>query len=263
MKSVVIPNTDVRVSRIGFGAAGLHRHFSARARRALLDAAADVGVTHFDVSPYYGFGLAERDLGSFLHGRRSQFTVATKFGLYPWGGQAYSAGEVWARKALGRAVSRTALPVVDWSLDRARASLEASLRRLGTDYLDLLFLHEPDSTTVCSSACAEWLESERVRGRVRAWGVAGVAKCVEPFVSTGSVLAQVVQTRDSLAGREADFMGEHGRAMQFTYGYFSAASVDVSASWPSWSDILSRNATGAVLFSTRRSRRLDALAVVE
>ena len=264
MNQIQIPGTDIRVSRLAFGTASLHHLFNTTDRQRLLRAAADLGITHFDSSPYYGYGLAEADLGRFIRGRRSAVTLTTKVGLYPWGyANAHAAG-VWSRKALGKLVPRLALPVIEWRVARARASLLASLRRLGTDYVDFLLLHEPEPGLINGEEWLEWLGAERTAGRVRAWGLAGTAQRVAPLVQAGHPLAQVVQTQDSLSRRQADFMAAAGRALQFTYGYLSADRSGADAQRPEerLRQALARNRTGAVLVSTRRLERLQQLAVV-
>ena len=138
MKQTVIANTDIKVSRLSFGTGSLHHLFSAFDRQNLLAAVASTGMTHYDTSPYYGYGLAEKDLGLFLRNRRSQFTLTTKVGLYPWVGAATCALTVWARKAVGKLCAPVSRPVVDWRVKRARESLDASLRRLQTDCVDFL-----------------------------------------------------------------------------------------------------------------------------
>lgn len=255
MLETVLAGTDIRVSCLGYGTGSLHHCFRASERQGLLHEAAELGIRHFDTAPSYGFGLAETDLGEFLRGRRSQFTVATKVGLYPLGNGSQHAAAVWARKALGRAMPCLSAVVADWHVARARQSLDRSLRRLGTDYVDFLFLHEPDVALIAGEEFLDWLRSEARRGRIRAWGVAGLKANVAPFVAAESPLAQVVQTLDSLEHRQADFLLDHRRPLQFTYGYFSAAGR--AAAEPI--DVLRRNQTGTVLISTRRTGRLRAL----
>lgn len=264
MKQILIPETDIRVSRVAFGTASLHHLFSAAGRQGLLQAAADAGITHFDTSPYYGYGLAETDLGRFIAGRRAALTLATKVGLYPWGYPNAHAVGVWARKALGKLAPQLSRPVVDWQVARARASLDGSLRRLGTDYVDFLLLHEPEPGLMETDEMLDWLAAEQAAGRIRAWGLAGIASRVAPFVQARHPLAGVVQTQDSLAERQADFMANSGRALQLTYGYLSACRS--GAGGPTAEEImrraLARNQTGAVLVSTRRVERIGLLAGV-
>ena len=89
----------------------------------MVAAALDAGVTHFDTADIYGEGRSEEYLGRALGGRRDEVVIASKFGYHgpPRGG--------------GRQT--------DW-VPRA---LEATLRRLGTDHLDLFYYHKPDPRT--------------------------------------------------------------------------------------------------------------------
>lgn len=264
MRQVLLPGTDIRVSRIAFGTASLHHLFSAADRQALLRVAGDTGITHFDTSPYYGYGLAEADLGRFAHGRRTAVTLTTKVGLYPLGFANVHAAGVWSRKALGKLVPQLSLPAVDWQVAQARTSLIASLRRLRTDYVDFLLLHEPEPGLIARDEWLSWLEAERAAGRVRAWGLAGTADRVAPWVQARHPLAQVVQTQDSLDRHQADFLMASGRYLQFTYGYLSAIRSGSGGLNPEevLHEALDRNRTGAVLVSTRRVEHLRRLAQV-
>jgi aryl-alcohol dehydrogenase-like predicted oxidoreductase len=79
--------------------------------------ALDAGINFFDNSPFYGKGLAEERLGKVLRGRRQEIIVGTKAGRY--GPDEF-----------------------DFSAERIRRGFEESLRRLGTDYVDILQLHD-------------------------------------------------------------------------------------------------------------------------
>jgi aryl-alcohol dehydrogenase-like predicted oxidoreductase len=256
--TVVIDNSDILVSRLGYGTASLHHLFRTSARLALLQTAFDAGITHFDASPYYGYSLAELDLGRFLREHsRDAVTVATKVGLYPWGPASSHALGVWCRKAAGRIYRRVSLPEMNWSLSRAQRSLQASLQRLGTDYVDFLFLHEPVPELIQADEFLGWLESLRSRGVIRAWGVAGLATHVAPLVVSGSPLACVVQTRDTLQGREADFLLKQGRSLQFTYGYLSGQKQHSHLNFEeTLLQATHRNPNGCVLFSSRKAERI-------
>ena len=264
MQRIGIENTGIQVSRVSFGTGSLHHLFGRKDRQSLLTAAASAGVTHFDSSPYYGYGLAEEDVGRFLVGQRNAFTVTTKVGLYPWGPSAGSSAAVWARKAFGHLVSNVSLPVVNWHVDKARDSLQQSLKRLRTDHVDFLLLHEPARHLIEADEFLKWLVSAKESGAVRAWGVAGVGEHVAPWVEAAHPLAAVAQTRDSLAGREADFLRRAGRHMQFTYGYFASSPAVQEPETPEQilRAALARNATGAIIVSTRQCGRVASLARV-
>lgn len=262
MQSIDIENTGIQVSRLSFGTGSLHHLFGRRDRQSLLAAAASAGMTHFDSSPYYGYGLAEEEVGRFLVGQRNAFTVTTKVGLYPWGPSAGSGAAVWVRKAFGYLVPNVSLPFVNWHVDKARDSLQQSLKRLRTDHVDFLLLHEPARHLIEADEFLTWLASAKKGGAVRAWGVAGVWENVVPWVEAKHPLATVVQTRDSLAGHEADFLQRTGRQMQFTYGYLASSRAVQEPVTPEeiLRSALARNATGAIIVSTRQPGRVVSLA---
>jgi len=259
---IVIDNTSIEVSRLSFGTSSLHHIFFSAQRQALLHGVEAAGITHFDTAPYYGYGLAECDLGKFMVGRRSRFTVSTKIGLYPLGPSSTHIASVLIRKTIGKLINQIALPEINWQVARARESLSASLKRLQSDYVDFLFLHEPDFALLNTDEILSWLEQEQIRGTIRAWGVAGVRARVAPFVVEGHLLARVVQTQDSLDQRQADFLTDIGRRFQFTYGYLSATRLSNKPILPMVTirQALLRNSTGSVLVSARRLRHINELS---
>jgi aryl-alcohol dehydrogenase-like predicted oxidoreductase len=159
---------------------------AATARRSLA-CALDHGITHFDLARSYGYGEAERFVGRILADRRRELVIATKFGIRA----SRLAAVLRPLKPVFRALRRKnrgsarqgSTPgagniagrfLVRAPLDRAgmTASLDRSLRSLGTDYVDLFFVHEPlSSFTQIDELCAEAAELKR-SGRIRAWGIA-------------------------------------------------------------------------------------------
>ncbi len=257
MQQIVLPGTALRLPRFVFGTASLFNAGPRAQRLRLLDAAAAHGLTHFDTAPYYGFGVAERDLASVLR-RNPDVTITTKVGIYSPGGESQPSAAVFLRKVCGRLIPSLSCPTVDWSVGRAQRSLEESLRRLGRDCIDLYMLHEPELALLVTDEWLRWLEEEVRAGRVRYFGVAVNANRLEPFLAAASPLAVVVQTTDSLLDRQADIMLRYGRPLQITYGYVSDAirndgSVDVPTIL---ARALARNSTGAVIVSTRNPGRL-------
>jgi aryl-alcohol dehydrogenase-like predicted oxidoreductase len=158
---------------------------------------------------------------------------------------------------------------VDFTVTRAEASLDASLKRLGRERLDILFIHEPDIALIKTEEWQRWFERERERGRVCAFGIAGVIARIEPFLTNTSSLTQVIQTADSVDGREADRVLDTHRPLQITYGYISAVLRSHAQFEPHQLLVaaLRRNRTGTILVSTRRRERLAeysaALAAVK
>jgi len=260
MRQVILPGTDMHVSRFAFGTASLFNGGTARRRSDLLAAAYDYGFTHFDTAPYYGFGTAERDLNPLLRAHPN-ITVATKVGIYSPGGEAQPVAAVFMRKAAGRIAPTLSRPLVNWSVARARSALAASLKRLGRNRIDIYLLHEPDLSLLDTDEWLRWLESER--DRVVRFGIAVDSKRLRNFLAANSPLATFVQTADSVADREADILLEHGRPLQITFGYVSAAlrtgPVDIPAILAA---ALRRNFTGSVIVSTCKRERLRQYAEI-
>lgn len=260
MEKQRLAGTVLTVSHLGFGTGSLHHAFRSRDRRRLLETAAAHGLLHFDTSPYYGYGLAETDLGSFIRGRRARFTIATKVGLYPFGPTVRTGLGVWVRKGIGKVLPRVAMPDGDWSVARARKSLQASLQRLQTDYVDFLLVHEPRLTADAADEMYGWLVTEQSKGSIREFGVAGLEESVGGLVAQKHPLTRIVQTKDSLENKQADYLTRAGRPLQFTYGYLSDQSAHVADPMAVITAALERNTDGCVIVSSRSPQRLVQLA---
>jgi D-threo-aldose 1-dehydrogenase len=160
---------------------------------AVLDAAYDAGIRHFDTAPMYGLGLAEAELGAFLKRRRQDVTVTTKFGIEPMfltrmlaplqkPARAFLARRPDVAEELktsgkdphsGR-VGRFLYSAPGYHSHAAQKSLERSLRTLGTDYIDVFLLHDPvDDLMTNPSGLADYLDEQCKMGRIRCWGVTG------------------------------------------------------------------------------------------
>jgi aryl-alcohol dehydrogenase-like predicted oxidoreductase len=118
------------VSVAGLGCNNFGRQIDEAASRAVVDAAIEQGVNLFDTADTYGdpHGTSEEYLGAALRGRRDDVLIATKFGMDMEGLNGPDHGARGSRRYVLRAV-------------------EASLRRLGTDHIDLYQLHRPDPAT--------------------------------------------------------------------------------------------------------------------
>lgn len=263
METVNLPGTTVRCSRFIFGTASLFNVGREAERRRLLEAAVDSGFRHFDTAPYYGFGLAERDLAPVLRAQ-PDVGVTTKVGIYSAGGENQPAWSVLARKALGRVLPAISRPTVDFAVARAQAALDASLRRLQRDRVELYMLHEPDLDLVRTDEWQRWLEDERRAGRIGEFGLALTADRLEPFLRAAPGLAPAVQVLDSLESREADVLARYGRPLQITYGYVSSARrAGNDRSVPEiLRAALERNRDGALIVSTRKADRLGQYAAL-
>jgi aryl-alcohol dehydrogenase-like predicted oxidoreductase len=208
LQRVTVKGTSLSTSRIGLGTHALHRLFSNRARQDLLAAAYGRGLRYFDTAPSYGAGSAELELGRFAAARRCELVLATKFGITA-GRLAAVPGWVYAQMAL-RVLARATgtnrvfnrAPLRDFSAAQARASAESSLRRLGTDYVDVLYLHEPRLELLGDpEPLIRALEALKVAGKVRYFGLSGDSMECRRIADAHPALAQVLQTE---VARDAD-----------------------------------------------------------
>lgn len=262
MRQIQLARSEISLSRFSFGTASLHKILLKRRRVNLLAAAIDNGFTHFDTAPLYGYGIAEAILGQLPISRRNSITVATKVGLYPPSGITAGTWSVLSRKAFGKLTPSLSKARVDWSVSLAKRSLEGSLRRLDREFVDILFLHEPDFDLILSEEWLQWLETEKASGRIKAWGLAGHSKDLLHWVRTDHPIAEVLQARDSLGRKEADILKPFGRELDLAFGYFASPGQTVAnATGDELLDaILERNPHGAVLVTTKRHERLSKFA---
>jgi 1-deoxyxylulose-5-phosphate synthase len=153
--------SGLSVSVVGLGCNNLGRAGaateSADGATAVVHAALDAGITLFDTADTYGRepGLSERLLGRALAGRRDEVVVATKFGMDMRGANGPDFGARGSRRYIVTAV-------------------EASLRRLGTDWIDLYQYHTPDPLTPVEETLAA-LDSLVTSGKVRYVGHSNLA----------------------------------------------------------------------------------------
>jgi aryl-alcohol dehydrogenase-like predicted oxidoreductase len=165
------------VSVVGLGGNNFGRRLDVDGTRAVVDAAFDAGITLVDTADIYGNqGGSESLLGEVLEGRRDQVVLATKFGMDMGGAN----GPDWGARGSRRYI---------------RLAVEASLRRLRTDWIDLYQYHAPDGVTPLDETVAaldELVQEGKVRytdsSNLAAWQVADADSYarhagVTPFVS--------------------------------------------------------------------------------
>ncbi|MEV4629066.1 aldo/keto reductase [Micromonospora sp. NPDC049523] len=166
------------VSVVGVGCNNFGRKLDTQGTRAVVDAALDAGINFFDTADIYGEpkGASEEQLGAALKGRRDDVVLATKFGMDMLGANGPDHGARGARRYINRAV-------------------EGSLRRLGTDHIDLYQLHEVDPGTPIEetlSALDDLVRAGKVRylgnSNFSGWQIADAAwvartRGYAPFIS--------------------------------------------------------------------------------
>jgi aryl-alcohol dehydrogenase-like predicted oxidoreductase len=164
MKYRTYPNGAVTVSEVGFGlwttATGWWGEKSDEDAVAMLTAAHDLGVTLYDAADTYGNGRSEEQLAKAFAKRRNEVVYATKFGY-----------DFYAPQNVEQRRGQFELPQ-DFSPAFVRKALEASLRRLQTDYIDIYQMHNARMAQIEDDTLWELLESFRREGKIRMYGVA-------------------------------------------------------------------------------------------
>jgi aryl-alcohol dehydrogenase-like predicted oxidoreductase len=182
MKLVCVEALGRRVSSVGFGCASLGGRIGLRKGLEALERAYEAGITWYDVAPSYGDAMAESILGEFASKKRDSIYVCTKVGMRP--GDTPAAVRllkpmvrivVATFPALQKQVSRVRPKPfkVPLSAELIRTSVEESLRRLRTDYVDVLALHRPAVEEVVREDIILALERVVRDGKARAVSIAG------------------------------------------------------------------------------------------
>ena len=224
------PRRGPAVSRLAFGGApigNLYAGVDETIARLAVERAWQHGIRHFDTAPYYGYGLAEQRLGAALAGvPRASYTLSTKVGRLiedAPGRDALADGfDVAGKRA-----------VFDYSRDGVRRAVDASLRRLGVEHVDVLLLHDIGALThgaghprILRQALDEALPA---LAELRAQGVCGA---IGLGVNEEAVCLEVMPRFEldviMLAGRYTLFEQEHGaqvmaEALQRGVSIFAAA----------------------------------------
>lgn len=201
MKYRTLGRTGLRVSEVSLGTWALgspvYGAVGAGDAHRAIRGALEAGITFFDTAPLYGSkdedGIAERVLGQALGADRDRVVIATKFGRYPTRGHMntyyYAAG--------------------------VTESVEASLRRLGTDRIDVLFFHSPQSREQIHDDIWAALEKLKQSGKIRAVGhsiswFAETQQAARDWAAERKI--DVVQLVYSLMNRETeDLIADLGR----------------------------------------------------
>ena len=223
----------MEISRLGFGLSKLMRVPSQAERQRLLDTAYDRGIRHFDVARMYGLGASERELGRFIRSKRSQITIATKFGIEPTFAthvMAYLQSPVrWLFTRfpkLKTAAAETHQPLYRpkrFTADSLRRSLHASLRTLRTDYVDVLFLHEPMPGDYIANELIDCLHDLRAQGTILAFGMSSTAHSLMTLIGQQPALTSVLQFDNDAISRQTDWIDPPAQTRLFTFAPFAAA----------------------------------------
>jgi aryl-alcohol dehydrogenase-like predicted oxidoreductase len=188
MKYRKLGNAEILISEIGFGAWGIggvsagatsYGPTDDDSSRRALKCALDRGINFYDTSNVYGEGHSETLIGEALLKKRDRVVVATKVGLVEYG------------------------KPIDFSIKSLTASLEASLKRLQTDYVDLMQLHNPSPNAIeQDNDILDWVCQLKKEGKIRSFGVSARSP-EDGFWAIERLKAECVQVNFNLLDRRA------------------------------------------------------------
>lgn len=190
-----IGRSGISASAVGLGTwaiggwmwGGTDEQMSTRA----IEASIDAGVSLIDTAPAYGLGRSEEIVGKAIRGKRDKVVIATKCGLNWHSGK----GNHFFDQD-GKAVNRYL------GADGIAHEIEQSLRRLGTDHIDLYITHWQDPTTPIVETMAA-LERLQAAGKIRAIGASNLSSGdLDQYVGSGQLDA--IQERYSMIDREIE-----------------------------------------------------------
>jgi aryl-alcohol dehydrogenase-like predicted oxidoreductase len=250
VQNFTLPGTSLVVSKIGLGTASLHHSYLSN-RRRILKASLDSGITHFDTARLYGNGISETTIGNyFSSSTRQSLTIATKVGfevsraqqLFPIGSKIFS-------KTFGFSQQKS-----NYSIESCERSLSASLKALKSEWVDILFLHEPLFASRSQIDCLlPWFRSQQVQGKARFLGLAG-----DNLV--GSMLLEEISSEFNVIQTNTD-SGPHLSAINqkshIQYGLFRGLPNNLKDEV--WRKIRKQNFDGMVLYSSRNPGRIKDL----
>jgi aryl-alcohol dehydrogenase-like predicted oxidoreductase len=169
MEKINLPGTDVKITPLTFGAWAIGGWFwgGAEEKESIraIESAIENGMTTIDTAPIYGFGQSEEIVGKAIKGKRDKVQILTKFGLR-W-------DVVTPNKHIEKTTDNQGNAISVYRLGTKESVIqecENSLRRLGTDHIDLFQQHWPDSHTPVEETM-EALEILKKQGKIKAGGV--------------------------------------------------------------------------------------------
>jgi len=274
--------TQISTSRLGFGTASLHHLLSSAARQRLLQHARSKGIRYFDTAPLYGHESAERELGRFAKTCRAELVLTTKTGIVPGALTSRLPPLLYVGMAVRQLQRRIGIaqrtadkPRRNYAVGYTRNRIDRSLRLLGTDYIDVLYLHEPSLSLIPDpDALAIELERIKASGKVRHIGISGLVRDAIDIAARSPGLAEMLQLEASSPESDWTSLRRTGRAPHATFGHFRGrAAPDISTqSRDRWlreclTEATRLNPEGVIVFSSRHAAHIDeavkAMALIE
>ncbi len=182
MEQRTLGSTGLTLAPLAFGCAPVGSIASIRQSTKAMEKAFDLGINLFDTADMYGLGASEKVLGQVFRSRRDRVIITTKCGyVYSTKLKLVSKLKPLLRPLVKRisgvknAAARTIKSETNQNFEPQyiRESVESSLIKLGTDYIDIFFLHDPPRTIIERDDVFQMLGTLRDQGKIRFIGVSG------------------------------------------------------------------------------------------
>ncbi|MFE6779863.1 aldo/keto reductase [Streptomyces sp. NPDC057702] len=241
---------EILPGRLGFGTAPLGNMFRAipdEEARATVEAAWDQGIRYYDTAPFYGAGLSEERLGQVLSGKpRESYVLSTKVGRVVLDEHETDVPDFGEKGGLFEHGNPNKI-LHEWTAEATERSIEGSLKRLGTDRLDIVWVHDIAQDFHGDAWLSKFEEARtgafrvlsrlRDEGVIKAWGL-GVNK-TEPIELT-LALDEPQPDGFLLAGRYT--LLDHEHALQRLLPLAQEQHVDMVVGGPYSSGVLAGGA---------------------
>ncbi len=214
--------TGLEITQLGYGGAAIRgkvhggSEISDKEAEQILHSVLDSGINFIDTAPDYG--LSEDLIGKFISHRRDDFYLATKCGCH--------------NDSVGTPLD----PGHQWTAEQFHHNINESLRRLKTDYVDLIQMHNPTVEEVEQNNLIEVLQEIKDSGKTRFIGVSSTAPDLIPFVEMG--VFDTFQIPYTLLDRVHEEMiseaAKSGAGIIIRGGIPGAHTERAKQWWPSW-----------------------------
>ena len=172
----------ISLPSLGLGTSHLLHHDSKADALINLNLAFDLGIVYYDTAPIYGYGWSEKILGTFTKHKREKILIATKIGLQPsrilsalpfsaLAGLGHLARNLRRHRSQGNPIGVRQYVSQSFDPGWATQSLESSLKRLNTDYVDVLLLHEATIKGANFPTTKKFMQDAVQSGKVRTIGI--------------------------------------------------------------------------------------------
>jgi D-threo-aldose 1-dehydrogenase len=257
------------ISKIGFGGASITSIGSLKDSLQLLETCYDLGVRHYDTAPIYGSGYSEVIYSKFINGKRNQLFLVSKFGLGNPSKVAPSfispllklnklKSDLFKKENPSEDVNNLVLNNQKNIIDKKTfiKSFESSLKRLKTDYLNAIMLHESLPVNL-SDECISELLKFKDQGKVLKIGIATNIDRILNYDNNIPVWCDILQYEGNDKDKKLIMMNRFHKLDHFHHSILKNTHLNENVSYPLLiKEALQSNPNGKIIFSTRSKLRL-------